>query len=90
MLHTLDDSPITITKGIDIDPDTGYPFVQGATHTTGYIIGIVSAVFYLVSRIPQIVKNVRKSFGFSSRSLLIIWTEVIVRHGYTIGRATGQ
>jgi len=54
------DEPGMIVRGRDIDPNAGYPFVQGSLHTTGYAFGILSAAFYLVSRIPQIVKNYRR------------------------------
>lgn len=49
-----------IIRGVDVDPYAGYPFVQGTSHSIGYAIGIVSACFYLVSRVPQIIKNYKR------------------------------
>ena len=35
-----------------------YPFVQDQTEVIGYAIGSLSGLFYLGSRLPQIIKNV--------------------------------
>ena len=62
LLHSHEGAPlvdVASTVGEQpIDESAGFPFVQGDWHTVGYIFGIVSACFYLFSRIPQIVKNV--------------------------------
>lgn len=64
LLHSHEGAPlvdVASTVGEQpIDESAGFPFVQGDWHTVGYIFGIVSACFYLFSRIPQIVKNYKR------------------------------
>lgn len=71
-------------RGLDVDPNAGYPFVQGPMHTAGYIIGIISAIFYLFSRVPQIVKNYhRQSTG--GLSFIMFVMAIMGNTTYAIG-----
>ena len=57
-----------------IDPDD-------KLYVAGYIIGVVSAGFYVIARVPQIIKNVSLFSLFLSLSFSLSWCPIYTKIG---------